>query len=153
MSSDPAHILPATPLSGRATQFLKFAGVGALATVLQYGVLIGCVELLHIRPVFGSSLGFGLSAALNYYLNYRYTFDSSAPHRVAAMRFGLVAGAGLLLNAVVIVLLTAHGRVPYLLAQIIATALVLVWNYTGSALWSFTASRHRHDGAGTGDSA
>jgi putative flippase GtrA len=153
MSSGPAHILPGTPLNGRVSQFLRFAGVGALATALQYAVLIGCVELLHARPVVGSSLGFGLSAWLNYYLNYRYTFGSSAPHRVAAVRFGAVAGAGLLLNAGVMALLTAHGRVPYLLAQIVATALVLVWNYAGSALWTFTASRHRHDGAGTGGSA
>jgi putative flippase GtrA len=152
MSADSGQALHDSTRVGRATQFLKFVGVGALATIFQYCVLIGCVELLHVQPVVGSSLGFGLSAMLNYYLNYRYTFGSSAPHRVAAIRFGLVSSAGLLLNAGVMSLLTAREGVPYLLAQVFATALVLIWNYIGSALWSFSAVNHPGDDAGNGGS-
>jgi putative flippase GtrA len=150
MSADSGQAPDDSTLVGRATQFLKFVGVGALATILQYCMLIGCVELLHMQPVVGSSLGFGLSALLNYYLNYRYTFGSSVPHRVAVMRFGLVSSAGLLLNAGAMSLLTARERVPYMLAQVFATALVLIWNYTGSALWSFSAVNHPGDNAGNG---
>jgi putative flippase GtrA len=117
-------------------QFGGFAGVGAVATALQYVVLVSLVTA-GLSPVVGSSIGFCLSALVNYYLNHRFTFQSTALHRDAIPRFAAMAFAGLLLNAALMAVLTPW--VHYLVAQVIATGTVLVFNFCVSRLWTFKA--------------
>lgn len=117
-------------------RFVRFALVGGLATAIQYVILILLVRGLEMAPTLASSLGFVLSAGVNYLLNYRFTFRSRRPHGPAVVKFGLLAGAGLLINAAVMHLLVA-ASVNYLLAQVGATGLVLFWNFIGNTLWTF----------------
>jgi putative flippase GtrA len=118
-------------------QFFSFAGIGLIATAIQYGVLIGAVELLRVSPVVGSTAGFAISAVTNYILNYYYTFRSTRSHMSAAARFAVIAFIGLLINGVIMAALTQWLRVPYILAQLTATAVVFVWTFLGNARWSF----------------
>ena len=124
-----------------AGQFLGFAGVGAIATLLQYGILVLTVELFGVPAVVGSCLGFVVSAILNYLLNYHFTFRSGNSHAVAASRFAVVASGGLAINASVMGLLMHFTRLPYVVSQVITTLVVLIWNFAGNALWSFAAPR------------
>jgi putative flippase GtrA len=123
-------------------QFVSFAGVGAVATAVQYGVLIVAVEWLHIDAVLGSCTGFILSAAGNYWLNYHFTFHSQQSHVVAASRFALVAAGGLALNAGAMMLLVDSLKWTYLPAQLVTTAPVLLWNFFGNRSWSFAVDPH-----------
>ena len=125
---------PASPL---LRTFLAFAGVGAIATAAQYAILAFLVEVLGAPPAASSALGFAVSAFGNYLLNHRYTFRSTAAHRVALPKFLVASGAGLVLNTALMALLAERLRVPYLLAQVATTAVVLGWNFTASVLWSF----------------
>jgi putative flippase GtrA len=119
-----------------AARFVKFALIGALATALQYAVLVLLVRAAGLYPTAASSIGFAASALANYLLNYRFTFRSDRPHASAAARFAALAAAGLLINAGIM-----HGllqlRVQYLLAQVCATAVVLAWNFLGNSFWTF----------------
>lgn len=125
----------------QATRLVSFIGVGAAATLVQYGILVFSVEILGLKPYLGSSIGFAISAVLNYWLNYHFTFRSQNSHVGAAMRFALVAVAGLLLNALAMVLLGRVPGLPYVAAQIIATVAVLAWNFLGNSLWTFAHRR------------
>jgi putative flippase GtrA len=89
-----------------------------------------------MAPTAASSIGFVLSAGANYLLNYHFTFQSNRPHGPAAMKFGLLAGTGLLINAAIMRLMTGAG-VHYLVAQVCATGVVLLWNFIGNTLWTF----------------
>jgi len=120
-------------------KLLRFMTVGGIATFIQYLTLIGSVELWHWNAVAASSLGYFLSAIANYVLNYYFTFRSDNRHRVAALRFALVAAAGLMLNALLMELLAEKLRLPYVAAQILATAGTLSWNYWANSKWSFGA--------------
>ena len=120
-------------------QFISFAGVGVVATGLQYGVLIVAVEWLHMSAVLGSCSGFVVSAALNYWLNYHFTFRSQKSHAVAGSRFSIVAAVGLALNAGAMAALVELFKWPYVLAQLVTTALVLLWTFFGNRVWSFAA--------------
>jgi putative flippase GtrA len=124
-------------------QFAAFLAVGLIATAIQYAVLLLAVRALHADPVLGSSVGFVLSAAVNYLLNYHLTFRSSSSHASAVGRFLLVSGAGLLLNGMIMYLLTQPLHLVYWLAQLAATAVVTIWNFLGSALWTFAVQRPR----------
>ncbi len=116
---------------------LSFAGVGAVSTLLQYLILVLCVERFGISAVAGSSIGFVCSAIFNYLLNYHFTFRSDNPHLVAASRFALVASVGLAINTGLMALFVHYSALPYVVSQVITTAVVLVWNFLGNALWSF----------------
>jgi putative flippase GtrA len=126
-----------TGLHGWARRATGFLGVGAFATALQYVILLAGVELLGASPVVASATGFTVSAVANYLLNYRYTFRSRRRHVSAALRFALVAAAGLLLTAGLMEVLAHRAGLPYLWAQVLTTGVVLVFNFTAHALWSF----------------
>lgn len=115
---------------------MRFVIVGGVATVIQYALLILFVRGFGVAPTAASSAGFVVSAVVNYLLNYRFTFQSNRPHAPAMAKFGLLAGAGLLINAAIMHLLVAAG-VHYLLAQVCATAVVLFWNFVGNSFWTF----------------
>ena len=118
-------------------KFLRFVLAGLLATLLQYAVLVLAVEVFRLSPPIGSGIGGLLSAAANYYLNHRFTFQSTRPHRSAAYRFALISATGLAINVGLMQWLAVRQSIPYLLAQVVVSAIVLVWNFTGSTLWSF----------------
>ena len=118
-------------------RFSRFAVVGGVATAFHYIVLVVCVRELSVAPVAASAIGFALSSVLNYYLNYRLTFRSSRAHVTAVPRFLLIAGIGLGANSVAMWILTKSAHLEYVLAQLIATTFVLLWNYTANRKWTF----------------
>jgi putative flippase GtrA len=118
-------------------KFVRFLIVGGVATIIQYSALIGMVERWHWNAVVASSLGYLLSAIANYLLNYYFTFRSDNQHRVAIARFAAVAAAGFVLNALIMELLAGKLHVPYVLSQILSTAVTLIWNYWANSKWSF----------------
>lgn len=124
-----------------AGKFFIFASVGVIGTIVHYTALIIVVDGFHATPVFGSSVGFVLGAFVNYALNRRYTFRSQKKHIDAMPRFYLIAAAGFGLNGGIVFLLTEIIDMHYLLAQIAATGVVLLWNFTGNHLWTFANER------------
>jgi putative flippase GtrA len=119
------------------SKFVRFALVGAIATGIQYAILIALVRNRITGPTLASCIGFVVSAGANYSLNYRFTFRSHNPHAGAIAKFLLLAGAGLLINAGLMRVLTAIGW-NYILAQLCATGVVLLWNFFGNSLWTFS---------------
>ena len=118
-------------------QVSSFALVGASCTLLQYVILYLLVTTLTMRPAFASTIGFLASAALNYALNYRYTFQSSRSHAISFPRFSTVATIGLLLNALIMHIGTEPLGLNYFVVQIGATTIVLLWNFAANRKWSF----------------
>lgn len=121
------------------TQFKAFALVGMLSTAVHFIVLFMLAELFAMYAVWASSLGYLSGGATNYVLNYRRTFRSIVPHRIAILRFVTVAAAGFFVNGLLIQLLTASLRMHYLVSQMIATSVVLVWNFLANRHWTFSA--------------
>jgi putative flippase GtrA len=117
-------------------RFGRFVLVGGVATVVQYALLIALVRFVGADPVWASTAGFLVSAVVNYLGNYHYTFRSRRDHGGALLRFAILAGVGLLLNAALMRALVLAGW-HYLLAQIVVTALVLLWNFIGNSVWTF----------------
>jgi putative flippase GtrA len=126
-------------LGGRplTATFLRFVVVGVIATGVHYLVLVAAVELAGWSAVWGSGLGFGTGAVVNYLLNRRFTFRSQVPHGTAVSRFVVVMGGAFALNQLLMHLLTQVVGLPYLVAQILTTGITLFWNFAGNALWSF----------------
>jgi len=122
-------------------QFIRFAGIGGVCTALQYLILVLLVTFLDIHPVMASTAGYLLSALLNYQLNRVYTFRSEAAHLHALPRFFAIASVGLLLNAAVLGFMVSMLGLHYMLGQIIATAVTLVWNFLANRTWTFAEAK------------
>lgn len=123
-------------------QFIRFGSIGLINTLIDFGLLNvlawflgrpGGTGLLIINAVAFAG------ASLNSYLcNRRWTF--SAAGEATAGEFGcflLIAGAGLLINSLLLWLLTAGLPVSWLqlnLAKGVATAASMGWNFAGYRL-------------------
>ena len=120
-----------------APQFLRYAGAGAIGTLAHYALLITLVQLAGVPAVTASAAGATIGALVNYVLNYRFTFASQRAHRVALPRFALVSILGIVLNTIVIAALLALARVHYVVAQVIATGVVLLVGFIVNRKWTF----------------
>jgi putative flippase GtrA len=119
-------------------RLVRFGMVGALATGVQYLILVALVRWAGLWPPVASALGFLVSAVGNYLLNYHFTFFSRQPHAPAALKFLILSTVGLALNAALMEHLMDLGW-HYLVAQVFVTAIVFLWNFIGNSLWTFRA--------------
>ncbi|MBS7543748.1 GtrA family protein [Ancylobacter oerskovii] len=133
--------LAAAPLIARLRHFLLFAALGALGTLAQYAVLVALASGAGVDPVVASTAGFLTGGVVNYLLARRIAFRSDRPHREAAPRFFLVAGCGLVLNALMMAGFIHWLGLPYLAAQLISTGLLVLWHYAGNLVWTFRPAR------------
>lgn len=125
-----------------ARRFSLFVAVGAVCTALQYFLLWLLVRDLHWHVIIASSLGFAASAVTNYLLNYNLTFASTRHHVESAPRFAVVALAGLFLNGAVMLVGISVLEWHYMVSQVLATTVVLFWNFIVNLKWSFATPTH-----------
>lgn len=130
--------------SGTIGQFLLFAGVGAVGTLGHYTTLIVLVQFWAVDPVFASSFGFVVGAIINYILNYHFTFQSEKRHAEALTKFLIVAIIGAGINGFIMYIGIENTDINYMVVQLFATGVVLLWNFIVNKLWTFA-----HPGAET----
>lgn len=119
-------------------QFLRFATIGGLATIVHYAIMIALVEWANVAPIVATSIGFGVGAVISYTLNRRFTFEHRPAFGRGLFVFLCVFFVGLCINGLIFTVL--HGPsvgLPYIIAQGIATGVVLIWNFFGARLVVF----------------
>lgn len=118
-------------------QFSQFTLVGALGTACHYLLFLIMVEGFSFSPVLSSMAGFILGALVNYVLNYRFTFRSDMNHRDSVPKFFGVAAVGFLMNVLILWGALYIANAHYLLSQLTATGVVLLWNFEANRRWTF----------------
>lgn len=118
-------------------QFVSFLGAGAIATVCHYAVLVLLVEAIKVTPVPASSAGALVGAFVSYFFNRKMTFQSKIPHKITMPKFFAVAALAVILNTVLMKILTGWLLIPYLIAQIITTGLLIIITFGLNKIWSF----------------
>jgi putative flippase GtrA len=127
-------------LKHRLIQFTLFSAIGLVGTAAHFFLLILLVQGIGVNPVFASIAGFVLGALVNYWLNYHITFQSKTSHYSSLPRYMTVALIGLGLNT--FIMAKAVVLFHYLLSQLLATGLVLIWNFLCSCYWTFRGEIH-----------
>ncbi len=118
--------------------FARYTLAGGIATAVHYAVLLALVEVVHLPPALGAGLGALCGAAVAYVGNRRFTFsDTTAGHSRAVPRFLLVALVGAGLNGLIVWVGNNVLGWHYLLAQALATLLVLFLTYRLNRHWTF----------------
>ncbi|AWB25062.1 GtrA family protein [Methylobacterium currus] len=127
----------ADALAALARQFLSYVGVSLAALAVHYALLAALVETGRADPVPAALAGYLAGAVVSYGLNRRLTYASARPHAEATWRFGVVAAIGFGLTWLIMAGLTRGFGLPYLPAQLLATGVVVFWNFLGHRLWTF----------------
>lgn len=130
--------MPHERLSARLIrQFAAFFGVGIIAAIVHFGLLIGLVEALGMAAVPATLIGYVAGGGVSYALNRAFTYRSTRNHIEAGWRFAIVAGVGFGLTYLLMGLLHDRLGLHYLPSQVITTGLVLVWSFLAHKFWSF----------------
>lgn len=112
-------------------QIFKFVMVGGLAFVIDYLTLIICKEVFHLNVLVSAAIAFTVSVIFNYILSIKWVFDvdKSKSEKKNFIIFIVFSIIGLLLTELIMWVGTDILKVNYLLVKIIATAIVMVFNF------------------------
>ncbi len=119
-------------------KFVKFGVVGVSGVVVDFGITWLLKEKLKANKYLANSSGFICAVISNYLLNRIWTFESHDP--AVAKQFGafaLVALVGLALNNGIIYLLTERLKTKFYPAKLIATGIVMLWNFWANYTFTF----------------
>ncbi len=116
---------------GLLGQIAGFGVVGVIAFVIDYGLLILLTELLGMPYLVSATISFIVSTVFNYLASMRYVFahKEGMSRRREFVVFVILSTIGLGLNDLFMWLGTDLLGVPYYLTKIVATGLVMVWNF------------------------
>ncbi len=125
----------------RLRQIVSYGGIGAMATVAHYGLLVALVELFGLAPVPATLAGFVGGGIVSYVMNRRFTFETTRSHGAAGWRFALVALAGFFATWGLMTLFVEYWGLPYLPMQVVTTLIVVIITFTGHKFFSFGEHR------------
>jgi dolichol-phosphate mannosyltransferase len=119
-------------------QLAKFGlvgGSGYLINLVVFALLAGALGVHHIAAAIGA---FCVAVTNNFILNRYWTFGpGEGPAHFQAARFFIVSLASLGLNIAVLELLISNDLTGELVAQAIAVAVAMPFNFLGNKLWTF----------------
>lgn len=112
-------------------QIFKFVMVGGLAFIIDYVTLIICTEIFKLPILLGSAIAFSLSVIVNYILSVKWVFDvdenkSKSKNFIIFIIFSVI---GLILTEIIMWLGVDIIKISYLIVKIIATLIVMVFNF------------------------
>lgn len=112
-------------------QFMKFGVVGAIAFVIDYGLMVALTELAGINYLISATISFTASVIFNYFASMRYVFrhKEGMSRRREFVIFVVLSVIGLGINNLLMWLGTGLLGITYLLTKIFATAVVTIYNF------------------------
>jgi putative flippase GtrA len=127
--------------TGRSRTLPRYVLAGGVATASHYLLMTVLVEMQRWPAGRAATAGAALGALVAYRLNQRWVFgDRVVPDRRALPRFLAVAGAGAVLNGLLVWLGTALLHLPWLAAQSATTVALVGLAYLANRDWSFARS-------------
>ena len=122
------------------TKFLKFCIVGAIGTVVDFGITALCKEVLKIQKYVSNGIGFTVAATGNYLLNRNWTFVESKSHdhiTFEYVKFMVISAIGLIINTFILYLVSKKLKRGFYFSKVVATAVTMLWNFFANLLITF----------------
>lgn len=116
---------------------MRFAFVGGSTAMLCLGLTYALVEGAAIDTTIASTFALFLAVCYNYMLHYHWTFSTEAPHGTVLVKYMIMCAGGLILNAVVMEIGVSSAALHYMIVQLIAAGLVVLWSICISSMWVF----------------
>jgi putative flippase GtrA len=117
-------------------QFARFLVVGLFSFAVDYGLFFILFHSFGVQYIVASSISFSISLVLNYFLTLKYVFEAKEGRNVAR-EFAIYIGLNVIalgLNQVILFLTVEGLGASPLVGKLVATAVVLVYNFTSRKL-------------------
>lgn len=117
-------------------QICRFGVIGGLCFLIDYGIMIGLTEVVGVDYLISSGISFSISVIVNYILSMRFVFRSreSTNKLMEFFIFVLLSVIGLGLNELLMWCMVGKLGIHYMLAKIVVTAVVMVYNFVSRKL-------------------
>jgi len=125
------HGLLLAPTENGLLQFCRYCFVGGIATIVDWGVLY-LTERLGVHYLLAAVAGFFCGLACNYSMSKFMVFngsDAKVDPKREFLAYAAIGAAGLLITLVLMYVMTEWLRLYFMVSKVIATVLVLVWNF------------------------
>lgn len=114
----------------RLKEILRFCITGGLSFLVDYGILYALTEWCGVNYLVSAGISFTISVIVNYLLCVVWVFDGVDRKDKKSMAIFLITSlVGLGLNELFMWLFVSVCGIHYMIAKIIATVLVMIWNY------------------------
>lgn len=116
---------------GLILQFCRFASVGILSLMVDYGLMIFLTESTQLGYFRACAFSYTISIIVNYVLSMRYVFharEDISKAKEASIFFGLSL-LGLALNQMAMWMLVDVLQIYYALAKVLAAGIVTSYNF------------------------
>ena len=112
-------------------QIFKFGIIGALAFVIDYGIMILLTEVFNVNYLISSGISFTISVIFNYICSMKYVFVSrdDMSKQKEFIIFVILSVIGLGINQIIMWLMVDKLGIFYAIVKLFATAVVMVWNF------------------------
>ncbi len=126
-------------------RFTRFLTVGAVGTVLDF-CLLTLLKLAGLPTLIANSISFTAGLINNFTFNRLWTFNDVAQSnwKKQLVQFTAVSLVGLILNNIIVLslenvfgIIFGQPEWGYLPAKVIATGVVVFWNYFANRTWTF----------------
>lgn len=117
-------------------QFARFLVVGLLSFAFDFGLFFVLFNYFGVQYLLASTISFSLSLVLNYFLTLRFVFVAQEG-RNRALEFTIYVGLNIValgLNQLILFLAVAGLGASPLIGKLVATAVVLVYNFISRKL-------------------
>lgn len=117
-------------------EIFRFVVTGGLSFVVDYGILVGLTTGLGVNYLISSAISFTVSVIVNYFLCVLWVFDGadkSNDKKVVVMFVGSSV-IGLVFNQILMYLFVSVFGIFYMIAKVITTLIVMVWNYVAKKM-------------------
>lgn len=112
-------------------QIFKFGIVGGIAFVIDYVSLIVCKEVFHLNTLLAAAIAFTISVIYNYIASVKWVFDvnKEKDEKTNFIIFIVLSIVGLIITEIIMWFGTDVMKISYLIIKIVATAIVMVFNF------------------------
>ncbi len=129
-------------------QMLKFSVVGITAFLIDYVLLWVFTEFVGFDYTVSNILSYTIGTIYNYVLSVRWVFSVRSKHsqRVIFIVFVVLSLIGLGLNQLLLVVLVELGGWGYMLAKLVASIIVSIYNYVTRKIYLEGRGRMNFEG-------
>jgi len=119
-------------------QVSRFAGIGALATIVHVVTALLAAELFRLAPQAANGSGFAVAVTLSYFGHGKITFGASLEHRFHAPRFLAVSTFGWAISSAITEVISVRLGAPLAIAMGVVALAVPAATFLVCKFWVFS---------------
>jgi len=126
----------------RFNSVLRFCTVGSIGFIIDFSTTFILKQYLEIPPFLANTVGFCLAVSNGYFMNKYWTYQETGKANFHQFNKFLLSNIiGLITNTLIIKILLETSSYSFFTAKIIATIMVVAWNFSAATFFIFKPAK------------